>query len=60
MFFQNRQYFHPISGCFGGNRGFPGETVSKFFAEGRVDLDSKNRISVSSRQSILDSNERGR
>ena len=24
MFFQNRQCFHPISGCFGGNRGFPG------------------------------------
>ena len=25
--------FSPNSGCFGGNRGFPGETVLKFFAE---------------------------
>ena len=33
MFFQNSQCFYPISGCFGGNRRFPGETLLKVFAE---------------------------
>ena len=33
MFFQNSQCFHPIFGCFGGNRGFTGKMLLNFFAE---------------------------
>ena len=38
MLFQNSQCFHPISGRFDENQGFPGETVLTFYAEVRLIL----------------------
>ena len=50
--------FSPNFRLFWRKSGVPRRNGVEFFCWSRVDLDSKNRISVSSRQSILDSNKR--